>query len=67
MQYVTIEEIILEYIDLLSHFLMKGSIIVIITIHNNETNFAFSNKNIVKCNVLRNIIFLKQNHFNVKG
>ena len=59
---------------------MKGSIVVIIIIYNNETNFAFSNENtcntnqklttliyhIVKCNVLRNIIFLKQDHFNVK-
>ena len=44
-EYVTIEETILEYLDHLSHLLMKGSIIVIITIHNNETNFTFSNEN----------------------
>ena len=47
-EYVTIEEIILEYLDRLSHFLMKGSIIVIITTHNNETNFAFINENTSK-------------------
>lgn len=44
---VMIEEIILEYLDRISHFLTKGCIVVLIIIHNNEPNFAFSNENTI--------------------